>query len=806
MAEKAKRDTSPLVFVRHPHSFVPLSGQRIPPPPSWKPPPLPNELDPDSNKSDQNSSKECNINLGKDETKKFISSAPISAATSTSKPTPTFTKASLGDAEEKSLTQTKKDPSMEPSKTGHDDEDSNQRHDSSSIFENEGNLQKEANLEETKEGNGNPLNDEHMIDFDSISGGTNTSDKFTSLMNNSIIDTVEINIIPPEKDPSIDGSSKVDNFIKESLQTQDIDFIADISQEDENLQSSVELEETMECMIEPPKDKTTIPSMSIAADTKTANSETDLNNTYVIEIIETGIIQSDNNISIASSPIASNNLENCLQAHGNSHIKTVCEKEVNEPRQLNLEENTSGKEVKLNGIVAEKTPTEIFEEHTDANVESSDLESSKPISMNIVNMDNNSIVSNNKTDTNGDKLKEDKIEDIAPKKLKKKCKEDGNDNKRHKKLASISFSKLEEELDSLPIPEFPSLYTTDELDILPMSQYPVPSDAITQDCAPVIQEDVHEGQGQKHGSNPTMSPSKNGSSNDLIGMRSNRVSIKSMSANLENITNKLQTTTSESTEDPLENQNKASFTDNTISKENSHLNKIENEINAPTSILPETNSPSEHTAALQDVQTNREKWDAKPKIVRNQPEREIKKEIDDSERRQKEHPETIKSLKKVEINESKDLDRNNPTRASVISRIKSKATNDRRNSLVKTLTRIEPYLLVASSPPEGIRSQRLAELGVSYVVHASTMLGNNNKIKGMLTSHSDGIDISNANLEEGGNNFEIFEAFADKIAEVQKKKGVALVISDETSPSINQRYVYFIFHGIERVQSEYNLQ
>ena len=194
------------------------------------------------------------------------------------------------------------------------------------------------------------------------------------------------------------------------------------------------------------------------------------------------------------------------------------------------------------------------------------------------------------------------------------------------------------------------------------------------------------------------------------------------------------------------------------------------------------------------MQTNREKWDAKIKIVGNQPEREIKKEIDDSERRQKEHPESIKSSKKMEISESKDLDRNNQTRASVISRIKSKATNERRNSLVKTLTRIEPYLLVASSPPEGIRSQRLAELGVSYVVHAATMLGNNNKIKGMLTSHSDGIDISNANLEEGGNNFEIFEAFAEKIAQVQKKKGVALVISDETSPSINQRYVNFIFN------------
>ena len=92
-----------------------------------------------------------------------------------------------------------------------------------------------------------------------------------------------------------------------------------------------------------------------------------------------------------------------------------------------------------------------------------------------------------------------------------------------------------------------------------------------------------------------------------------------------------------------------------------------------------------------------------------------------------------------------------------------------------------------SSPPEGIRSQRLAELGVSCVVHAATVLGNTNKGKGMIVSHADGIDIINANLEDGGNNLEIFESFSEKMEEVQKKKGVALVISDESSPSINQR-------------------
>ena len=782
MAEKAKRDTSPLVFVRNPHSFAPLSAQRIPPPPSWKPPPLPKDLDVNGSKIDQNAIKECNMDPDKDDRTKAIPSDSVSAAASTAKPITTFTKDSIGDAKEMSLTQTPDDHSTGlSSKVESYLEHNIQKYDNSDsadICEEEGNLEKYVNPMHTKEINSNLIIDQPTIPCDSISAVTNTSEPFTSMMNSSSIDTVEINIIPPEKDHSIDRSSEVDNYIKEPLQTQGMDYITDICQEDENLQHNVKLDETQECTIQSLDDETTIPSDSIASDTETVTS---LNNTIIMDRMETFITPTEKVDSIDSSSTATNNLENCLQ------------NEENETTQLKLDENTLIKEVKFNGNIADKTSTEISVEHINVNVEGSDLESSKPVSMNNVNIDNNSIVSNKKTDTNGDKSRQDKIEDIVSKKLETKCKADVNDNKRHKKLASISISKLEEELDSLPIPEFPSLYTTDELDILPMSQYPVPSDAITQDCAAVIQESVDVSPGQKYASSPTMSPSNNESSNDLIGIRSNRASIKSMSANLENITNKLHTTTSESDENPTENQDKASINDNTISKENSHLDKIQNGINATTSVLTETNGLSNHTAALQDVQTNREKWDAKTKIVRNQPEMAIKKEIDNSERRQKEHPETIKAPKKVEINESKDLDRNNPTRASVISRIKSKATNDRRNSLVKTLTRIEPYLLVASSPPEGIRSQRLAELGVSYVVHASTMLGNNNKIKGMLTSHSDGIDISNANLEEGGNNFEIFEAFADKISQVQKKKGVALVISDETSPSINQRYVYYFY-------------
>ena len=72
MAEETKRDTSPLVFVRNPHSFAPLSAQRIPPPPSWKPPPLPKDLDVNSSKTDQNAGEKCNIDLCKDDTTKVI--------------------------------------------------------------------------------------------------------------------------------------------------------------------------------------------------------------------------------------------------------------------------------------------------------------------------------------------------------------------------------------------------------------------------------------------------------------------------------------------------------------------------------------------------------------------------------------------------------------------------------------------------------------------------------------------------------------------------------------------------------------
>jgi hypothetical protein len=45
MSTGSNRSASPLVFVRHPHSFVPVSGQNIPPPPNWKPPPLPKDID-----------------------------------------------------------------------------------------------------------------------------------------------------------------------------------------------------------------------------------------------------------------------------------------------------------------------------------------------------------------------------------------------------------------------------------------------------------------------------------------------------------------------------------------------------------------------------------------------------------------------------------------------------------------------------------------------------------------------------------------------------------------------------------------
>ena len=71
--------------------------------------------------------------------------------------------------------------------------------------------------------------------------------------------------------------------------------------------------------------------------------------------------------------------------------------------------------------------------------------------------------------------------------------------------------------------------------------------------------------------------------------------------------------------------------------------------------------------------------------------------------------------------------------------------------------------------------------------HAATIVGDSRKTKGFITSSTDGIDIVNANLEDGGNNLETFDNFGDKIKEVKQKKGVALIISDESSPSISQR-------------------
>ena len=44
MSNRSERSPSPMVFVRHPHCFVPVSGQNISPPPNWKPPPLPTDV------------------------------------------------------------------------------------------------------------------------------------------------------------------------------------------------------------------------------------------------------------------------------------------------------------------------------------------------------------------------------------------------------------------------------------------------------------------------------------------------------------------------------------------------------------------------------------------------------------------------------------------------------------------------------------------------------------------------------------------------------------------------------------------
>jgi len=118
-------------------------------------------------------------------------------------------------------------------------------------------------------------------------------------------------------------------------------------------------------------------------------------------------------------------------------------------------------------------------------------------------------------------------------------------------------------------------------------------------------------------------------------------------------------------------------------------------------------------------------------------------------------------------------------------------------SFVKTLTKVDSFLLLASSPPDGVRSQRLSELGVTCVVQSSVSNSSgsgsaNNEDKDGSNSapyfrsiHSDGLEIVNVMLSDNTTtnhraNFEFYDEFCAKIQEVEKAKGVALVLSDET--------------------------
>ena len=400
-------------------------------------------------------------------------------------------------------------------------------------------------------------------------------------------------------------------------------------------------------------------------------------------------------------------------------------------------------------------------------------------------------------------ISETTIVDGISTKLNGKTKDYKDNKKRQNPVSSISISKLEDELDSLPMPEFPSIDIERELVVLPMSEFPAPEAINSKESEEILPSEFASGAKDNVSPNTCLSLDKELTSHETeksdkfaknIGARNRKSSVKSMEDNLESLSNTLKSSTD--TFDGIASGNqKIPNACNNVEKiktsndiENSTSHSIDNTIDAP----PEVKILSTSDEKLSDgifINNN-------PSLVRA--EKVIKEEDKDSVI-QKEEPElgrkpSIKYKRKSENNNEENkasLPNASPAEpikpSAVICRIKNKANNDRRNSLAKTLTRLEPYLLVASSPPEGIRSQRLAELGVSCVVHAATIMGDTKKGKGMIISYSEGIDIVNANLEDGGNNLEIFEAFGDKISEVQKKKGVALIISDESSPSINQR-------------------
>lgn len=385
--------------------------------------------------------------------------------------------------------------------------------------------------------------------------------------------------------------------------------------------------------------------------------------------------------------------------------------------------------------------------------------------------------------------------DILPKMEEKVFGEKGNEQE-EKTTGSINISKLEDELDLLPIPDFPSLKIDENVEVLPIPEFPVPENTKkpqpqtnTQHVPSTsskdsIEQDISLTTLLNQTADQRGSVSTSNSTNDRNRSISN---VKSMESNLENITSALKLSTVDSDELESSGQEITEYPSKNCSNDETIINGT---------LRPNENENPPHVESTQPYRNN---VDIKKDKKSSKPSKKTDRNLNAPEMIRQEKSEltrkpTIKQRNVQGYNneptrklDSSDATEGSSNPASLISRLKNRANSDRRNSLAKTLTRLEPYLLVASSPPEGIRSQRLAELGVTCVVHAATILGDNHKGKGLLISRSEGIDIINANLEDGGNNLETFDSFGEKIKEVKQKKGVALIISDESSPSISQR-------------------
>ena len=661
------RSPSPNVFVRHPHCFVPISGQNIPPPPNWKPPPLPSDVD------------------------------DVSGNTSNSIKSNQSTVSSVSDSDHLSVPNIKTKSSMlndTPSKKNKSD----------SLL--------------SSESSHTPVSSTIGSRYLTVPSPTQN--------NNSILETkseeIETTFV------SIDANLEdVQCFQKGRLST-------DLSRQESE-----------------PKEEVT-----------SANT------------VEEDVKSLDVTHNSSVSPIKEKGLEEKVKEVLNRADELV--EEINEVNQdaTNILKSEKTIENPVDKIKHDSPTINVSEEITNpVTLKNDDLTASSN--------DTTEVISDHDTTSSlhsGSFEKEKSL--IVEKSIKKEKKSNG----------SINISKLEDELDLLPIPDFPSLDATQQLEV-PMPEFPVPENDMKtehqKECPSISSMSTSNKElAQNEVSKISLDRSVDQSS--LTNDRNRDITkVKSMESNLESITSALK----------LPNVDHKEFVSDSKEISNkSSANPTEDSYSINRNLkLNENASPKDYSTnpnrANNKVSERAIKTTEKEIENLNMPKTSNQDKSDLARKPSIRHRKIIDNEKELTIDtiqtSSSDATGSGIKPASLISRIKTKAHSDRRNSLAKTLTRLEPYLLVASSPPEGIRSQRLAELGVTCVVHAATIVGDSSKTKGFITSSSDGIDIVNANLEDGGNNLETFDNFGDKIKEVKQKKGVALIISDESSPSISQR-------------------